>query len=210
MGAVTIPSHTKATREDWLAAAMEVLISGGEEQVKVLPLADHLGVSRSSFYWYFNSRRELLDQLLAHWRATNTSAIIAHADLGAPTIGAAVCNVWRAMIDPEVFHNPLDFAVREWGRRAAPVRRVVEQSDTARIEAIAAMFARFGYGETEALARARTLYYMQIGYNDAELQEPMEDRLRMVPYYILTFTGRPAAPGDADLLEAFAKEGNAT
>ena len=35
--------------------AMEVLVSDGVERVKVLKLADRMGVSRSSFYWYFKN-----------------------------------------------------------------------------------------------------------------------------------------------------------
>ncbi len=200
-----LQGNTKATRDDWLRVALDTLISDGVEHVKVLTLGERLGVSRSSFYWYFKSKQDLLDHLLAHWKATNTAAIVQFAERDAPTIGAAVCNVWRAMIDPDAFNNPLDFAVRHWARRSGKVRAVLDQSDRTRIGAIAAMFERYGYEATEALVRARTLYYMQIGYNDADLSEPMEDRLRLVPYYLLAFTGQPAVPGDMDDLEHVAK-----
>ena len=200
-----LQGNTKVTREDWLRVALDALISDGVDQVKVLTLGERLGVSRSSFYWYFRSRKHLLDQLLAHWKATNTAAIVRLAERPAPTIGAAVCNVFRAMIDPAHFNNPLDFAVRDWARRSGKVRAVLDQSDRTRIGAIAAMFERYGYEATEALVRARTLYYMQIGYNDADIHEPMEDRLKLVSYYLLTFTGRPAEPGDTRELEALAE-----
>lgn len=200
-----LQGNTKVTREDWLRVALDTLISDGVEHVKVLTLGERLGVSRSSFYWYFQSRQDLLDQLLAYWKATNTAAIVGFAERSAPTIGRAVCNVWRAMIDPAEFNNPLDFAVRDWARRSGKVRAVLDQSDKTRIGAIAAMFERYGYEPTEALVRSRTLYYMQIGYNDADLDEPMEDRLQLVPHYILAFTGRPAEPGDAAELEALAR-----
>ena len=82
---------------------------------------------------------------------------------------------------------------------------MLERSDALRIGAVAAMFERYGYGGTDALVRARTLYYMQIGYNDADLHEAMEARIRLVPHYIMTFTGCPPEPGDTDELEGFAK-----
>ena len=59
--------NVKVTREDWLTVAMDVLLSDGVEQVKVLTLGDRLSVSRSSFYWYFKSRQHLLDALLDQW-----------------------------------------------------------------------------------------------------------------------------------------------
>ena len=45
------------------------------------------------------------------------------------------------------------------------------------LQALHAMFARFGYSEIEAETRARVLYYMQIGYDLAQLNEPMETRI---------------------------------
>lgn len=152
--------NVKVTREDWLKAALEVLVSDGVEQVKVLTLGARLGVSRSSFYWYFKSRQDLLDALLDHWMATNTRALVAQAEAPAETITGAVCNVFRCMVSDALFDTRLDFAIRDWARRAATVRRVLELSDTQRVQALASMFRRFGYDGTEAFVRARVLYYM--------------------------------------------------
>ena len=60
-----LTGNVKVTREDWLNIAMDALIRDGVEAVKVKIFAEALGVSRSSFYWYFKSRQELLDALLA-------------------------------------------------------------------------------------------------------------------------------------------------
>ncbi len=199
-----LPGNTKVTRTDWLNVAMDALVSDGVEQVKVLSLGERLGVSRSSFYWYFKSRQDLLDALLDHWQGTNTAAMVAQANAPAETITEAVCNVFRCVIDDELFNTALDFAIREWARRSGAVRRVLDQSDAARLDALKDMFARFGYPEREALTRARVLYYMQIGYNFADLHEPMADRLALVPMYLLTFTGVEPKPQEIDDLNAFA------
>ena len=57
----------------------------------------------------------------------------------------------------------------------------------------AALFERYGYPAAEALTRARVLYYMQIGYNDADLQETMEARQAQVGEYVRVFTGQTAS-----------------
>ena len=54
-------------REDWIAAGLDALESGGVEAVAVVPLARALGVTRGSFYWHFGSRDELLEAVLARW-----------------------------------------------------------------------------------------------------------------------------------------------
>jgi len=64
--------NIKVTREDWLNVALDVLVSEGVGEVKILTIGQRLNVSRSSFYWYFKSRQDLLDALLKHWQATNT------------------------------------------------------------------------------------------------------------------------------------------
>ena len=187
--------HTKVTRQDWLDGAKEVLITDGVEQVKVLTLSSLLNVSRSSFYWYFKDRNDLLDALLEDWLNTNTKALVDHSQLPADTINDAVCNVFQCFFDQREFNTRLDFAIRDWSRRAPKVHRVLEASDVQRIEALAQMFARYAYDATEALCRARVLYYMQIGYNDAELEEPTEVRLELVEQYLQVFTGQQADAG---------------
>lgn len=144
---------------------MDVLISEGTDRVKVKPLGERLGVSRSSFYWYFKSRQHLLDALLDHWQAVNTDAMIQMARLPTQTITAAVCNVFRCAVDTELFNTRLDHTVRDWARTSGPVRRIVDTSDEARLKALTEMFLRFDYPPLEAETRARILYFMQIGYN---------------------------------------------
>lgn len=195
--------NIKVTRDDWLNVAMDVLVSDGVEQVKVLPLGERLGVSRSSFYWYFKSRQDLLDALLDHWQQTNTAALVRQANAPADSITTAVCNVFRCFVDNQLFNTRLDFAVREWARRSGPVRRVLDISDDKRLKALTAMFARHGYETEEAAIRARVLYYMQIGYNLAELNEPLEERLKLVPQYLLAFTGRQPAGPEVEQLAAY-------
>ena len=196
--------NIKATREDWLAAAMEALIAHGVEGVKVQVLGSQLGVSRSSFYWYFKSRQDLLDALLDHWQQTNTAALVSMAEKPAATITESVCNVFRCVINPALFDTRLDFAVRDWARRSATVRRAMEASENQRLAALQQMFDRFGYPELEAVARARILYYMQIGYDDAQLGEPMAVRNALMPAYLVGFTGQHPKPEEVTALRAYA------
>jgi AcrR family transcriptional regulator len=188
--------HTKATREDWLRVALDTLVSDGVEQVKVMPLAAKLLVSRSSFYWYFKSRQDLLTALLDIWRDTNTKAIVDQSALASKTIGEGVFNIFQCWVDERLFDPRLDFAVREWSRRSGPVRRVVDMADEERVEAIKALFLRHGYEDTDAFVRARVLYFMQIGYYALELNESLEYRARYSAAYVRSFTGEEPSEED--------------
>ena len=192
--------NAKVSREDWLAAAERVLVAEGVSAIKVMGLAARLGVSRSSFYWYFGSRDDLLEQLLEAWERRNTRALVEHAARPAGSICEGVMNVFECWIDPAAFDPALDFAVREWARRDPGVRARVEEADERRVAALRSMFSRHGYEATEAFIRARVVYFMQIGYYALVEHEPIETREGYLRPYLASFTG---AEPTAEELAAF-------
>ncbi|MVO14977.1 TetR/AcrR family transcriptional regulator [Parasedimentitalea huanghaiensis] len=195
--------NIKVTRDDWLNVAMDVLISDGVERVKVLALAERMAVSRSSFYWYFKTRQDLLDALLKSWEQTNTAGLVGQAKAEAKTVTAAVLNVWRCTANPDLFNTSLDFAVRDWARRSGPVRNLLDRSDARRVEALTEMFQRYDFPEVEAQARAKALYYMQLGYDMAGLNESGSYRLAMTSEYLKVFTGCEPEPGELEEFSSY-------
>lgn len=185
------------TKEDWIQTALDTLISEGVENVKVLLLSAKLETARSSFYWYFENREDLLDNLLEHWRATNTKALVDGAKQPADTITQAVVNVFSSWVGKGQFNTRLDFAVRDWARRSGSVRRVLDDSDAERLDALTEMFARFDFEPSEAEVRARILYYTQIGYEALDQREDWETRISRAWDYLFCITGQK--PTDADV-----------
>ncbi len=195
----------RTAREDWIRVALQTLVSEGVEKVRVLNLAQILGVSRSSFYWFFKSRRDLLDQLLQHWERSNTSCIVTRAERPAPTITQAVLNVFECWVNEEIYDPRLDFAVREWARRSEQVRQVVDRADELRIAALTEMYRRHGFEKVEAFVRARILYFMQIGYYALEVREPMDQRLGYLEAYLRGFTGCEPTADEIARFRSFAE-----
>jgi AcrR family transcriptional regulator len=196
--------NVKATRDDWLDVALSALAVEGVAYVTVLNLCERLRVSRSSFYWYFKNRGELLDALLDRWDRLNTRSVVTQAEEPATTVNQAVCNVFRCWVNPAIFSPRLDFAIREWARRSPSVCKALDRSDRVRTEALKAMFVRFGYDDGDAFVRARVLYYMQIGYYALDLREPIETRLNLTPHYLKAFTGVDPNEAEIDEFRAFA------
>jgi len=181
--------NIKVTREDWLNVARDVLVHDGVTELKILPLSARLNVSRSSFYWYFKNRADLLLALLGEWEARNTQSILDQCAKPANSISEATSNFFRCFVDPDLFDQGLDFAVREWARRDPAVRARIDAADQARLTALTAMFARFGFSDYDADTRARIVYFMQLGYHALELREPMEVRLARAKGFLRGFTG---------------------
>lgn len=198
----------KSTPEAWLQIALETLISEGVESVRVLTLSHKLGVSRSSFYWYFESRQDLLDKLLEVWRNTNTRFIVEHAARPSATVIRGVMSIFECWLDERLFDPRLDFAIRAWARHSVDVRRIIDQADEERVAAIADMYRRHGYAQQDAFVRARVLYFMQIGYYSLGIEETISSRLSLVGDYLRAFTGQEPTEEDiADMARHAAEIG---
>lgn len=179
----------RGTPDLWLEAAYALLVEGGVEAVKVMPLAERLGLSRTSFYWHFADREALLAALVDRWKARNTGTLVARCEAPAATITEAMLNLVDCWVDAQLFDSRLEFAMRTWGLTDPAVDRAMTEADATRIAAITALFRRFGYDEIQSDTRARTLYLTQVGYIALRSQESFEVRMGRIPAYVLTFSG---------------------
>lgn len=195
----------RGTPDLWLEAAHDLLVEGGVEAVKVMPLAQRLGLSRTSFYWHFPDREALLAALVDRWKARNTGSLIARCEAQAITIAEAMLNLVDCWVDPQLFDSRQEFAMRTWALTDPRVERAMAEADAVRIAAITSLFRSFGYDETQSDTRARTLYLTQVGYIALRSQESLEVRMARIPAYVLTFCG--VAPTEAEVAAFRARHG---
>lgn len=69
-------AQARRTRDDWIDAALDVLLNEGPDAVSVQPIARRLGATKGSFYWHFSARDELLRAALARWEVIATDDVI--------------------------------------------------------------------------------------------------------------------------------------
>lgn len=188
-------NSSKGSEELWLQAAYQLLIDSGVEAVKVMPLAKKLEMSRTSFYWHFEDREQLLDKIVECWEARNTGNLIAQTNAYAETITEGIFNLFDCWIDNDLFDSRLDLAIRNWARNDAKLTKRLERADQARFEAIKDLFLRFDYSEIQAETRALTILYTQVGYISMMVSEGSQTRASKMPEYIVIYTGEtPSQP----------------
>ncbi len=68
------------TRDDWIEAAVDLMVRTSVEQTRVETLARDLGVSKGSFYWHFRTRDDLLACVLEWWKQTSTADVESELD----------------------------------------------------------------------------------------------------------------------------------
>lgn len=205
MEQATNDSGWRGSTEGWLEAAYDLLLESGVESVKILPLAKRLGLSRTSFYWFFKDREELLVALMARWREKNTGNLVKQSEAYAETLAEAMLNVFDCWVSKDLFDSQFEFAVRSWALQSPEILAEVQKADQTRMEAIGRMFMRFGYGEVPADVRARTTYLVQIGYISMQSREDIALRMKRIPEYIAIYTG--AVPAKRELDRFFSRHG---
>ncbi|MFY7836287.1 MAG: TetR/AcrR family transcriptional regulator [Novosphingobium sp.] len=184
----------RGSAELWLEAAQQALLDSGVEAVKIQPLAQQLNLSRTSFYWFFKNREELLDALLTRWREKNTGNLVQRAGAYAETVAEAMLNVMDCWLDPALFDPRFELAVRSWAMQSADVLAEVHKADAERLAALTDMQTRFGEGGLHADVRARTIYLTQMGYITMQTQEDLHTRLERIAVYVEVFTGHYPEP----------------
>lgn len=195
-------SGWRGSPEVWLQAASEALLESGVDAVKIMPLARRLGLSRTSFYWFFADREALLAALVARWRDKNTSGIVGQSQACAGSLAEAMLNIFDCWIDDGLFDSRLEFAIRSWALQSADVLARVQEADRIRIEALTSMFVRFGVSAGMADVRARTTYLVQIGYITMQPAEELAVRMKRIPEYIAIFTGQVPQQRELDRFHA--------
>ncbi|MEO9331843.1 TetR/AcrR family transcriptional regulator [Pseudomonas guguanensis] len=200
-------SGWRGSADGWLEAAYESLIESGIEAVRILPLAKRLKLSRTSFYWFFKDRDELLAALLERWRVKNTESLVSQSQAYAESLAEATLNVFDCWLNPALFDSQFEFAVRSWALQDACVAAQVEIADKTRLAALAGLFVRFGYEALPADVRARSLYLTQIGYISMNSREDVLLRMQRIPEYVRVFTGQE--PQARELQRFYARHGYA-
>jgi AcrR family transcriptional regulator len=181
------------TREDWIAVARKVLMRSGIDDVKVDRLSRDLKITRGSFYWHFTSRKDLLDALLRDWEVSNLNQIdYLRAAWKADKPDLAYVNV--IYLGGDQLYPAFDMSVRFWARKAAYVAAAVHRIDDAWIRVLTDLFVTEGFAQTEAFVRARINYFHQIGYYALDLNESIEARVDLIPYYYKVLAGRDPSP----------------
>lgn len=176
------------SREDWLQAAVRLLIQEGIDQVKVQRLGKALKTSRGSFYWHFRDRADLLDAVLRHWEESNTEQLIAALGAADRPLEDRILSLFTLWVDPS--YPRFDNAIRAWAAKSAKVRRVQRTADQRRLQHIEQIFLDAGYAAEEAVVRGDMLYFTQIGYYLLDLGESEAQRFTKLEPYYFAFTGR--------------------
>jgi len=165
---------SRLTRDDWLDAAFLAVVEGGFDKVRVLVLADALGVTRGSFYWHFANHAELVSALLARWHAREVTANRTMASASSPDARADLERLLEnalAHAGADLENMRFELALRGQGRRDPTVATMLAEVDAQRMALFTEKFLRYTGDEAKS-AELALLFYLAIVGSYQALSRP--------------------------------------
>lgn len=159
-------SSSRLSREDWLNAAYAAVVEGGFSAVRVLTLAEAIGVTRGSFYWHFGSQGELVNALIDRWCAEETKRMQDFISMRPADPEQALMGWVDALMHSapgsDFPHMRFGLAMRAYARRNAPTAERLAEIDKARMQALMPVFHELA-GEPVRARKFAMAYYLALG-----------------------------------------------
>jgi AcrR family transcriptional regulator len=151
----------RTPRGTWIDEGLRALAAGGPDAVRIEPLAQTLGVTRGGFYWHFEDRGALLEEMLDTWERASTDEVLERVERKG---GDARTKLRRAgALTFSDWLLPIDLAVRDWARRDPAVAERLRRVDNRRMEYLRLLFAAFCPDEDDVEARSMLAFSLLIG-----------------------------------------------
>jgi AcrR family transcriptional regulator len=153
---------TRTPRSKWIDEGLRALAAGGPDAVRIEPLAQALGVTRGGFYWHFENRRALLDEMLDTWERVSIDDVIERVDRAGGDARARLRRLFSlASSSREVLR--IDLAIRDWSRRDPAVSERLRRVDNRRMEYLRSLFGGFCADEDDVEARCTVVMSLFVG-----------------------------------------------
>ena len=155
-------TRNRATHADWLTAALDALYEEGPNGLNIQALSRRLNISKTSFYWHFKNKADLVDALIDLWRHEFTEIVTRNVEL-ANTPPRQRLSMAMEIVDKFDLGN-YDSSFRIWARTEPRVAIAVREANRLRLEFARKAFAELGFSG-EALACRSALW---VGYQSTE------------------------------------------
>ncbi len=153
---------TRTPRSRWIEEGLRALAAGGPDAVRIEPLAQALGVTKGGFYWHFDDRRALLEEMLDTWERASIEEVIEHVESEGGDARAKLRRLFALASSSDELLTT-DLAVRDWSRRDQAVAERLRRVDNRRMDYLRSLFGAFCPDEDDVEARCMLVISLWIG-----------------------------------------------
>ncbi|NHZ43777.1 TetR/AcrR family transcriptional regulator [Massilia sp. CCM 8693] len=151
----------KKNRQSWLSAGLQALADDGPEGLRIMTIAQKMGVTKGSFYWHFKNLEDYQSALMEEWEQVHTQQVMDIVDQEDADVGSKLAKLFTGG-PPHLF--TLGRAIRAWSMTNEQVREVQERVDRKRVEYVATLLTDSGWPADQAPVIARWNYCAFIGH----------------------------------------------
>ena len=153
---------TRTPRSSWIDEGLRALAAGGPDAVRIELLAQALGVTKGGFYWHFDDRRALLEEMLDTWERLVLDEAIERVESEGGDARAKLRELFAvASSIPELLK--IELAIRNWARNDEAVAARLRRVDNRRMDYMRSLFREFCPDEDEVEVRCTLVMSLFIG-----------------------------------------------
>jgi len=153
---------TRTPRGKWIEEGLRALAAGGPDAVRIEPLAQSLGVTRGGFYWHFDGRRALLEEMLDTWERVMVDEVIERIEVEGGDARTKLRRLFAlAASIGELLE--IELAIRDWARRDKAVAKRLRRVDNRRMDYMRSLFGAFCPDEDDVEVRCLLAFALFIG-----------------------------------------------
>jgi AcrR family transcriptional regulator len=153
---------TRTPRTSWIQEGLRALGVGGPDAVRIEKLAQALGVTKGGFYWHFEDRPALLEEMLDAWERLVVDEVIERVESGGGDARAKLRRL-SGLASSSRDLMKIELAVRDWARRDKAVAKRLRRIDNRRMEYMRSLFRAFCPDEDEVEVRCMLVFSVFIG-----------------------------------------------
>jgi AcrR family transcriptional regulator len=147
-------AKARTPRTRWIEEGLRALGGGGPDAVRIETLAQALGVTKGGFYWHFDDRSALLEEMLDAWERVMIDEVIERLEGEGGDARAKLRRLFGLAASTEARGlMRIDLAVRDWARRDKAVARRLRRVDNRRMGYMRSLFGAFCRDEDEVEVR---------------------------------------------------------
>jgi AcrR family transcriptional regulator len=154
----------RAPRTSWIEEGLRALAVGGPDAVRIEKLAQTLGVTKGAFYWQFDDRRALLEEMLDAWERAGVDAVIERLEGGGGDARAKLRRLFALASSASNLGLKIEHTIRDWARRDKTVARRLRRVDNRRMEYMRSLFGAFCQDQDEV--EVRCLLFASLGFGN--------------------------------------------
>src|SRR4051812_32626132 len=124
---------TRTPRASWIDEGLRALGVGGLDAVRIEKLAEALGVTKGGFYWHFDDRRALLEEMLDAWERGGGDAGIERLEAGGGDARTKLRRLFAIASSGDALRE-IERATRDGARRDQAVAGRLRHVDNRRME----------------------------------------------------------------------------